>query len=247
MKEFTFGSLFAGIGGIDLGLERAGMICKWQVENNKYATKILEKHWPNVRRYGDIREVDDLNWVDLVCGGFPCQDISLAGKGDGIEGSRSGLWSEFARIIRLVRPKYVLVENVTSLRSREMHRVLGDLATCGYDAEWDCIPAVAFNATHRRDRIFIVAYTNEPRLQRGSNTRKKYENDAYVFPGSGFGKLSEIDNPVEKWGDRPLLGRGVHGVPNRVDRIKCLGNAVVPQVAEYIGKLMLDYEKRIYF
>ncbi len=104
-----FGSLFAGIGGFDLGLERAGMECRWQVEIDDYATKVLEKHWPDVKRYRDIRDVNDLEWVDLICGGFPCQDISYAGKGAGIEGARSGLWSEYARIIRLVRPRFTEV------------------------------------------------------------------------------------------------------------------------------------------
>ena len=152
-------SLFAGIGGLDLGLERAGLVCRWQVENNPYAVKVLEKHWPNVKRYGDIITLDprELEWVDLICGGFPCQDISHAGKRAGLGGSRSGLWFEMLRIVRHLRPRYVLVENVAALLGRGLGAVLGDLASCGYDAEWDCLPAAAFGAPHIRDRVFIVA------------------------------------------------------------------------------------------
>ena len=113
-KPLTFGSLFAGIGGFDLGLERAGMVCKWQVEIDEYATRVLEKHWPTVRRWNDVRTFPpEGDWnVDVICGGFPCQDISVAGKGAGLAGARSGLWYEFARIIRHIRPRWVIVENV---------------------------------------------------------------------------------------------------------------------------------------
>ena len=163
----AFGSLFAGIGGLDLGLERAGMICKWQVEVNDYATKVLEKHWPDVARFRDVREcgAHNLEPVDLICGGFPCQDVSLAGKRAGLEGERTTLWSEFARIIREIRPRWVLAENVPGLLSsdsgRFFGRVLGDLAACGYDAEWDTIPACAVGAPHRRYRVFVVARRND--------------------------------------------------------------------------------------
>jgi DNA (cytosine-5)-methyltransferase 1 len=116
----TFGSLFAGIGGMDLGLERAGMECKWQVEINPFCQKVLAKHWPNVRRYGDITAVEQLEYVDVIAGGFPCQDISYAGAGAGIDGERSGLWSEMLRIIRIVRPRFVIVENVAALLTRGM-------------------------------------------------------------------------------------------------------------------------------
>jgi DNA (cytosine-5)-methyltransferase 1 len=148
---------------MDLGLERAGMTCRWQVEIDDYATRVLEKHWPDVKRFRDIRTINtgELEWVDLICGGFPCQDISNAGKRAGIDGERSGLWSEFARIIRDLRPRYVLVENVAALLVRGIDRVLGDLAACGYDAEWDCIPAAAVGAHHIRDRLFILAYSKQ--------------------------------------------------------------------------------------
>ena len=156
----TFGSLFAGIGGFDLGLERAGMACAWQVEREPYAVRVLEKHWPNVRRHDDVRTFppEEGNWeVDLICGGFPCQDISVAGKGAGLAGERSGLWHEMHRIISELRPRYVIVENVAALLSRGMETVLGELSEIGYDAEWHVIPASAVGAPHRRDRVWIVA------------------------------------------------------------------------------------------
>lgn len=156
----TFGSLFAGIGGFDLGLERAGMQCKWQVEIDPYCTRVLEKHWPHVKRYGDIRTVTDVERVDLICGGFPCQDISNAGSGAGLDGERSGLWTEYARIIRLVRPSYVVVENVAALLHRGLDRVLRDLSTSGYDAEWSLVSACSMGEPHMRQRLLIVAYAD---------------------------------------------------------------------------------------
>ena len=181
--NFTFGSLFSGIGGIDLGLERAGMTCSWQVEIDEYAQKVLAKHWPNVARYGDVRTVgrDTLAGVDLIAGGFPCQDISGAGRRAGITGERSGLWSEFYRIICELRPRYVLVENVAVLlypirrkgyiEPAPISRVLGDLASCGYDAEWQSLPAAAVGAPHIRDRAFIVAYP-------ASNRREGWKHES---------------------------------------------------------------------
>src|SRR5262245_39145062 len=157
---FTFGSLFAGIGGVDLGLERAGMRCAWQVEIDDYATRALTKHWPNIPKYRDVREcgIHNLASVDCIAGGFPCQDISEAGTASGLAGKRSGLWFEFWRLIRELRPRYVLVENVSALLTRGMGTVLGNLAESGYDAEWQCISAASMGAPHLRERIFIVAY-----------------------------------------------------------------------------------------
>jgi DNA (cytosine-5)-methyltransferase 1 len=163
--RLTVGSLFSGIGGFDLAAERVGWEIKWQVEIDPYCTKVLEKHWPHVRRYGDIKRLRYPSRVDVICGGFPCQDISQAGKRAGIDGTRSGLWREMARIVRAVRPRYVVVENVSALLARGLGRVLGDLAACGYDAEWDCIPAFAVGAPHRRDRVFLVAYPAERRVE----------------------------------------------------------------------------------
>src|SRR5512139_1947664 len=156
--------LFSGIGGFSLGLERAGMRTVAFCEIEPFCRAVLRKHWPDIPIYEDVRSLtaerlaaDGIS-VDVICGGFPCQDISVAGKGAGIEGGRSGLWSEYARIIGELRPRYVIVENVAALLGRGLDRVLGDLAEIGYDAEWHCIPASYVGAPHRRDRVWIVAY-----------------------------------------------------------------------------------------
>lgn len=260
-----FGSLFAGIGGIDLGLERAGMEIKWMVEIDPYCQKVLAKHWPEVKRYGDIKEcgASNLDPVDLICGGFPCQDISYAGKGAGIEGERSGLWKEFYRIICELRPRYVLVENVPALLRRGLDVVLGDLASCGYDAEWDCLSAAAFGAPHRRDRIFIVAYTDKERLEGSeqqwqqllqcsrtsdsgkeadiSNADKQHDDGSGYGAGKIFGGRSAEASirSLPEWLPESGVCRVANGVSSPVERLRCLGNAVVPQVAEWIGKKIM--------
>ena len=162
------GSLFSGIGGFDLGFERAGMRVSWQVELDPYCRAVLARHFPDAARFADVRAVGagDLDPVDLLCGGFPCQDLSAAGRGAGIDGARSGLWSEFARIVRELRPRYVVVENVPALLTGKgkrwdrgpIGRVLGDLAEARYDAEWACLSAREFGAPHLRKRVWIVAY-----------------------------------------------------------------------------------------
>ena len=157
----TIGSLFSGIGGLELGLERAlGARVLWQAENDLFCRAVLAQHYPGAKRYADVREVtaDSAERVDILCGGFPCQDISLAGKGEGLDGARSGLWTQYARIVGELRPRYVVVENVAALLIRGVDRVLGDLAALGYDSWWDCIPAAAVGAPHRRDRLYMVAW-----------------------------------------------------------------------------------------
>lgn len=158
----TYGSLFSGIGGMDLGLDRAGMECRWQVEIDPFCSRVLAKHWPGVKRYGDIRDVDgtELERVDLIAGGFPCQGFSFMGLGAGLADERSGLWFEMLRIIRYLRPRFILVENVSALLTRGMGRVLSDLAALRYDAEWDCIRAGYLGAPHERERVFLLAYAN---------------------------------------------------------------------------------------
>ncbi len=159
----TFGSLFSGIGGADLGLERAGMECMWQVEIDPYCLKVLEKHWPNVERYSDVKHFATCGHhaVDVIVGGFPCQDISHMGLGAGLASDRSGLWFEMLRIVRAIRPRYVFVENVSALLTRGLGRVLAGLAESGYSAEWDSICAGHFGAPHERERLFILAYPDQ--------------------------------------------------------------------------------------
>lgn len=155
-----YGSLFTGIGGIDLGLDRAGMTCAWQVENNKYCNQVLRRHWPDVERQGNIKNVSRLRTVDLICGGFPCQDVSVAGKRAGLAGERSGLFFEFIRIIKDVTPVWVLIENVPGLLSsnggRDMGAVLGALAECGYGWAYRVLDAQFYGVPQRRRRVFIV-------------------------------------------------------------------------------------------
>ena len=276
----TFGSLFAGIGGFDLGFERAGMVCKWQVELDDYSTKVLEKHWPQVHREMDIRTVGshNLETVDVICGGFPCQDISYAGLGAGLDGERSGLFFEAIRVVRELQPRVVVLENVAALLTRGLDRVLGTLAEIGFDAEWYCIPAGSIGAPHIRDRVWVLGwYANG--LVCNVNQVKTRNIQGAIPSGNGEGhnkrvkakmantnseRLSKRDEQKsfgtanrrawargelertrstigrEQWEVEPNVGRVADGVPNRVDRLKGLGNAVVPQVAEYIGRQIVE-------
>ncbi len=235
----TFLSLFAGIGGLDLGLERAGMRCIGQVEIDPYCRAVLAKHWPDVPKWDDVRTFtkDCLNETpDLICGGFPCQDISNAGQQAGIDGERSGLWAEFYRLIRDLRPLYVLVENVSALLVRGLDRVLGNLAESGFDAEWRVFTAGELGAPHRRERVFIVAYSNQVR-------REPVFESALELPAVGRPQLWESFRTTEQriWlaSDCGLSGNA-DGLPNAVDRIGACGNAVVPQVAEVIGRAIMQ-------
>jgi DNA (cytosine-5)-methyltransferase 1 len=267
----TFGSLFAGIGGFDLGFERAGMTCEWQVEIDDYANRVLEKHWPNVRRWRDVRTFPPKpveQWkVDVICGGFPCQDISYAGRGSGLEGARSGLFFEAVRVARQLRPRYVLLENVAALLTRGLDRVHGELAQIGYCSESHCLPAASFGAPHIRDRVFVLAYAigdgshswwaECERQQRSAAPIDASGNvanaqDANGWKDSGVETSSRPSHgqqprrPIGRtptrydwWATEPDMGRVADGVPNRVDRLRGLGNAVVPQVAEWIGRMIL--------
>ena len=162
------GSLFSGIGGLERGVELAVADARvvWQAESDPFARAVLAKHWPEVHRYEDVREIDATTPPpDLICGGFPCTDISVAGKGLGIEGPQSGLWSEYARIVRALRPRLVFVENVAALAARGLDRVLGDLAALGYDAEWTVLRASDVGAPHRRARVFLLAYSERDAIR----------------------------------------------------------------------------------
>ena len=283
--------LFSGIGGFSLGLERSGAFetvafC----EINPFARRVLAKHWPGVPCFEDIRTLSASALsragiaVDAICGGFPCQDISFAGKGAGLGGERSGLWFEYARLIGELRPRFVIVENVGALLGRGLDAVLGTLASLGYDAEWHCIPASAVGAPHRRDRVWIVAHAagercGEARKFRLFQSQERASRsgalmaDAHGEPRNacgarhadqgargrdvGGGGLSEnVADPdsaglegwpqhrrgsdqwasgsgvwpdAGHWRSEPNVGRVADGVPCRVDRLRTLGNAVVPQ------------------
>jgi DNA (cytosine-5)-methyltransferase 1 len=251
------GSLFSGIGGFDLGLERAGMRVVWQCEQDEFCRRVLARRFPGVPCYPDVRALvadsgsarrrqdvrrahgdegadegraaqdTDLAdgggesggdgalvpvpvpYVDVLCGGFPCQDISLAGKGAGIGGERSGLWAEYARLIRDLRPRYVIVENVAALLARGLDVVLADLAACGYDAEWDCLPASAFGAPHQRDRLWLVAY---PESGGGADGQGVAAGEALVGSVAGAGGRA-VDGDASE-GVR-LVGAGAAGGDGR--------------------------------
>jgi DNA (cytosine-5)-methyltransferase 1 len=165
----TFGSLFAGIGGFDLGLERAGMVCKWQVEIDPYCRRVLDKHWPDVPKYEDVRNVGSRNLepVDVICGGFPCQDVSVAGLREGLAGERSGLWFQFHRVLEELAPRWVIVENVPGLLSsnggRDFAAILSGLAELGYLSAWRVLDAQYFGVAQRRRRVFIVGHLGDGR------------------------------------------------------------------------------------
>jgi DNA (cytosine-5)-methyltransferase 1 len=226
--------LFSGIGGFSLGLERAGMRTVAFCEIDPYCRKVLAKHWPGVPCYDDVRSLTaerlraDGIAADVICGGFPCQDISRAGKLAGIGGSQSGLWEEYARVVRELRPKYVIVENVSDLLGRGIGRVLGDLESLGFDAEWHCIPASAVGFTHTRERVWIIAHCYGLRkLQQGwgfHHQRGRYRN-----------RREALDQVLSCGG----ILRSDDGVPAGLDRIAAVGNAVVPQIPEIIGRAIM--------
>jgi DNA (cytosine-5)-methyltransferase 1 len=228
--------LFSGIGGFSLGLERSGAFeivafC----EIDPFCSRVLKKHWPEVPCYEDVRTLTaerltaDGIAVDAICGGFPCQDISIAGKGAGLAGERSGLWFEYARLIGELRPRFVIVENVSALLGRGLGRVLGDLAALGYDAEWHCIPAWMVDLPHSRERIWIVAYPN--------GVRELQPCWGFSDERGWSGNRNEAVNWVLSCGG---ILRNHDGVPAGLDRIGVVGNAVVPQIPELIGRAIAE-------
>jgi DNA (cytosine-5)-methyltransferase 1 len=283
MPKLKVLDLFSGIGGFSIGLERTGgfeTVAFCEIE--KFPQKVLAKHWPGVPIYEDVRELTaerlraDGIVPDIITGGFPCQDISVAGKQEGIDGARSGLWSECARLLGEVRPQYAIFENVTALLSgysgKWFQRVLLDISAVGYDAEWHCISASELGANHHRDRVWIIAYpsklqcnecdpdneycqcyfsefrdyyskkpvtnANSQRLQGSAKPRvfKQGRQGMYELTPRllcNFKDISKIE---------PTICRGDDGVFNHAHRLKGLGNAVVPQIPELIGRAILEVE-----
>lgn len=248
MEKLKVLDLFSGIGGFSLGLERTGgfeTVAFCEIE--EFPRKVLNKHWPEIPIYKDVRllngeEIEAKHGrIDIITGGFPCQDISTTGKQSGIhDNTRSGLWSEIIRLCSELQPRYIIVENVANLLIGPsgkpggwFSRVLGDLAAGGYDAQWDCIPASYFGAPHIRDRSWIIAY---PNIQ---------ENHF-----CSFGRILKRHpvprrNSESEWGGAmPRISRVGNGIPKKlVDRLGALGNAVVPQIPEMIGYAILESEK----
>ena len=308
--------LFSGLGGFSIGLERAGMETVAFCEYDKKAQLVLKKHWPEIPIYEDVRMLtgkqirEEIGTIDLICGGFPCQGFSLAGNRRGIKDDRY-LWPEYFRIIKEVGPRIIVGENVNGIIDLALDQVLSDLESEGYSWQTVIIPACAVNAPHRRDRVWIiaysrshtrdngysvrpesqkvqekrfdgicknVAYTNEDRLQRESRAHKNQgKNESFsrqAFAGGSYGENVVSDSnrasttrhgeydresqvrqpevlacgcsPENWWAVEPELGRVADGIPNRMDRLKQLGNAVVPQVVEVIGRAIMKIERKSY-
>jgi DNA (cytosine-5)-methyltransferase 1 len=268
---------FSGIGGFSLAARWLGGIETVQfVEREPYCQRILHKHWPDIPIHDDIRTFNpEMGSADIICGGFPCQDISQAGKGAGLAGERSGLFYELLRVVCLVGPRYVVLENVAAILGRGLDDVLGALAEAGYDCEWACIPASAVGACHQRDRWWCVAYPQGWR--RGTRPGQGEGQARYEGPGAGDGGEGFAADPhYQRQQERqpaaiaagagqpawphapqrlspdwrgyvsePVLCRGDDGLSGRVDRLKALGNAVVPQVAMVPLARVLELDQQL--
>jgi DNA (cytosine-5)-methyltransferase 1 len=247
------GSLFSGIGGFELGLERAipNSQTIWQVEQDKFCQKILKKHWPEAIIYDDVRNINKNNVesIDILCGGFPCQDISIAGNGKGIikNETRSGLWWEMHRIIDELEPRIAIMENVPAITFRGGWDVVGSLAQIGYDCEWTIISARDFGACHVRERWFCVAYPNSERLQKKSvvtirpeSTTKGIRLD-FGCTNNSEQQYSTGAGPWATAHPEPLICGMDDGVSRKLDspRLKTLGNSIVPQCSQWIGEQIL--------
>lgn len=233
----THGSLFAGIGGFDLGFERAGIETRWQVEIDPFCQKVLTKHWPKVKRYGDIREcgAHNLESVDIISGGFPCQPVSVAGR-KLAQADERWLWPDFYRIVCELRPRFAILENVTGLLAGYggMGDVLRDLAAGGFDAEWQVLRASDFGAPHTRERICVIAYPDESTGQKGMGSEQKWAQK--IFPSSVGERL-----PIWLQAADRFIGMD-DGLPAATyrNRAGAIGNAIVPQIAEWIGRRIMS-------
>ena len=316
----TVGSLFSGIGGLDLGLERAGMEVIWQSEIDPYASRVLAKHWPKVPNYGDIKTINwgDIVRPDIICGGYPCQPFSTAGNRNGSSDPRH-LWPWVREAISHLRPRYAILENVRGHITLGLATVLADLTAIGYNAQWTVVSASSVGAPHQRDRVIIIAYPIRELADTDSSghlhgqfeviTAERWLN-ALSFIGSGRQNVADTDkcgngtsqfgidtngsqikhkrkeqsfsgasgcgadvadttigrqqelhgeaiqqqqrwttterdmseqSGTHWWTTEPDVGRVANGVPRRMDRLKGLGNAVVPQVAELVGRMVMAH------
>lgn len=261
VRRYSIGSLFAGVGGFELGLEKSipGAYTLWQAEQNTFCQKVLAKHWPQARIYDDVRNItkNNVQQVDILCGGFPCQDISVAGKKEGLNGEKSGLYWEMHRIIEELQPRAVIMENVAAITIRGLGTVLGSLSEIGYDAEWCTIQASDFGAPHKRARWFCIAYPrtigfyldNERMLSSNPISNSKQQSSytcsmeqrqrtmhtlcegLWNNQGAGYWARFPTESPVCRRDD---------GIPNRMDRCRALGNAIVPQCSEWIGRKLWE-------
>lgn len=236
----THASVFSGIGGFDLAARNVGITNVFQVEIDEFCQKVLAKNFPETEKYRNIYEFNGAKYngaIDIISGGFPCQPFSVAGKRKGTADDRY-LWDEMFRVVCEVRPNWVIAENVEGLIANEQglafEKCFSDLESAGYDAEAFIIPAIAKNAPHRRNRVWIVANIDSERLQGASGLPN----------GFAYGNRGEIRWWRENWLEvAAQFCRVDNGVSDRVDRIKSLGNAIVPQVAEEIFKAIIKTEE----
>ena len=271
MDDLRLIDTFSGIGGFSYAAEKlvGGFKTVAFVECEPYCQKVLKKHWPHVEQFHDIRTYNPEPYsADVICGGFPCQSISNAGKREGItETSESGLWYELYRVIRLLRPQYVVLENVSAILSNGLGIVLGNLAEAGYNCEWCCIPASYIGACHQRDRWWLVAYStsvsdgSQIEIQARGNTftrsstpnsqsigmERSGQGRKQVQPRLGKEKLSKwryqrdlLSSEWRSYASEPVLRRGDDGLSNRVHRLKALGNSIVAQVAAIPLQRVID-------
>lgn len=236
-EELTHGSLFSGVEGFGLGAAFAGIKTLWSCEYEDYQANIIKKNFGEEHEINrDIKTYSKPTFVDIISGGFPCQDISIAGKGVGIVGERSGLWNEMFRIIREVRPKYIIIENSPMLLVRGFERVLCNLSEIGYDAEWQCLSGTDFGIQQGRERLYCIAYSHEI-YSKGSMQesvfRKPYLSGQYTRVYPGWRTRQSIPSPR-------FAGKS-NGVPDRMDRTHCIGNAVQPIIAHYLFECIKSY------
>ncbi len=245
--NLTLGSLFSGVGGFELGAEQSDIKTIWNCEINDFNRRILKKKFPNAQQFIDITELKNPPYVDIICGGFPCQDISIANgnKSKGIKGERSGLWFEMERILREVRPKYVFIENSPMLLSRGFEYVLSGLSKIGYNVEWRCLQATQFGYNHKRERLYVIAYAKPI---------------GYIYNNSIFRGLQEVlqrkaprqndlSMPFKRFNGSTISEsiRMDDGFPKELDkrRIEAMGNAVIPEIAHYLCECVKYYESNI--
>lgn len=242
-------SMFSGIGGFELGLERAGLTTVRQIERDADCQAVLRRNWPDARLDGDVRAADfQEGEADVICAGFPCQDISQAGSRAGLAGARSGLFWEVVRALRVVRPRYLLLENVAALLRRGMGTVLGSLAESGYDAEWDCIPASHVGAPHIRDRLWAIAYPQHS----DAHSKRPHQAPLHLVGGVElFDQQERLAGPMgaplaaalarvgpasgRVWDAEPQLPRVADGLPADVAAVKQFGNSICPRIPEALG------------
>lgn len=262
ISPFKVLDLFSGIGGFSLGLERTGgfetvAFC----EICPKARKVLKKHWANVPIYEDVKEItadslkNDGVDFDVITAGFPCQDISKCNSnGDGINGKRSRLWQEVARIVKDAKPKWAILENVPAIRSRGFEQIIAELDACGYMGEWYIIPASSIGAYHRRQRMYLIAYPYSNECTNSGwaaivqwyvleKTRRHETPNGFIFNDSGAVTTGRLNHwTAEQWAYQPPRCRVVDGLPQGLDkdRLKQLGNSVVPQIPQIIGYAIME-------